>query len=350
MSLDRETLDESLNKGVGSFKDTTDPQFVTEWLSGILRGIGEPLDTPRIYKRTRDEVLWAEGSLEPWRRSPRWILLRVATQTTLAGSVANHIRYKVFMIYFMATVVDLAVQHKYPSDVLYVMLAKMNRRVQKLGTVITDLSWAEGLHEFITETMESARNCIAKRWDVVQKSRNSAGVFRLAELKKLKPQDNTVLQLPHLRPYLQSLHSAQIAQRAEITFDGKCSARIKSKEISLPNLELLIGRSDSETRIGLMDLELWVSASLESWLDKHITSTKEMSGMSRLANWYMSKAVSVYAESPEEFSVMVLTLMLFWVALDKATVSSVRSPEFFKSLRLTLFLIFSCAWHPFQTS
>jgi hypothetical protein len=81
MSLEGETLDDASSKGFGTHKDTVHPQFATEWLPGILRGIGSPLNVSRIDKRTRDDVLWG-GGLEPWRRSPRWILLRVAMQTT----------------------------------------------------------------------------------------------------------------------------------------------------------------------------------------------------------------------------------------------------------------------------
>ena len=39
-------------------RDTVHPKFITEMLTGILRGIGQPLDVLRIYKRTRDDVLW----------------------------------------------------------------------------------------------------------------------------------------------------------------------------------------------------------------------------------------------------------------------------------------------------
>ncbi|KAH7346369.1 hypothetical protein BKA65DRAFT_537048 [Rhexocercosporidium sp. MPI-PUGE-AT-0058] len=321
MSLDTQTMDETLSKGAGSFKDSTHPQFATEWLPGILRGIGSPLNVSRIYKRTRDDVIWAEGSLEPWRRSPRWLLLRVATQTTIAGPGASHMRYKIFMIYFMATVLELAVQHEIPSDILYVMQAKLNRRIQKLGLVITDMHWAEEAQAFVAETMKSAHSCMSTRWSAVQKSSKSAGVFRISKLKNLKPQSHTTLMLPKLRPYLHNLHNVQFEQRAEIAFNGNCSPRINSNGNSLPDLELLKGISDSESCLGLMDFELWVSQSLDSWLNEHIKSEDQMIRISGLANWYMSEALPAYNEYPEGFSVMILTLMLLWVALDKSTTS-----------------------------
>lgn len=139
----------------------------------------------------------------------------------------------------------------------------------------------------------------------------------------MKPQSNTTLLLPKLRPYLHSLHNIQLEQRAEIAFDGKCSPRINNKGSILPELALLMGISGADVGVGLMDFELWVSQSLDSWHDEHIKSTKHMIGISRLINWYISQAISVYTESPDGFPVMILTVMLLWVALDKSTISHV---------------------------
>lgn len=156
MSLEEEALDDAANKGCGKYKDTVHCQFVTEWLPGILRGIGAPLDVSRIYKRTRDDVIWGDGAEEPWRRSPRWILLRVAMQTTIVSPGGDHTRYKIFMIYFMATVLKMAVEDDFPSDTLYIMLAKINRRIQKLDLVFPDdVPWAEQVYDFVTETSKS---------------------------------------------------------------------------------------------------------------------------------------------------------------------------------------------------
>ncbi|KAL2069540.1 hypothetical protein VTL71DRAFT_14219 [Oculimacula yallundae] len=328
VSLDSESMDEALSKGVGSNRNSVHPQFVTEWLSGLLRGIGSPVQVSRIHKRTRDEVILGEDSLEPWRRSPRWLLLRVATQTSIASPDTGHKRYKIFMAYFMATVLELAIRHQraFSSDLIYVMLAKMNRRLQKLGFIIVNLPWAEHAQEFISETMEIARSCIAKRWKTVQQTSDSAGKFRLAELKRLKPQLHTTMRLSKLRPYLENLHNVRIDQRAVIRFDGQCNPRINNQGDSLPDM-LLMDRSASETSIMLMDLELWVSHSLDSWLLKNSKSTKEMDKLSRLTNWYMSKAISEYTESPGGFSVMILNLMLLWVALDKSAVHHLRNVE-----------------------
>ncbi|KAJ8597530.1 hypothetical protein M405DRAFT_780046, partial [Rhizopogon salebrosus TDB-379] len=50
-------------------RDTAHPRYITELLTGILRGLGSIADVPRIRKRIGDDVLWDSAKL-PWRRSP----------------------------------------------------------------------------------------------------------------------------------------------------------------------------------------------------------------------------------------------------------------------------------------
>jgi hypothetical protein len=87
-------------------RNSLHPKFITEMLTAILRGIGQPVDAARIHKRTRDDVLWNKV-LKPWRRSPLWLLLRVAIQTSLRTEADDrHKRYKSFMIFFMTHVLQ----------------------------------------------------------------------------------------------------------------------------------------------------------------------------------------------------------------------------------------------------
>lgn len=62
-------------------RNTVDPRYFTEMVFGMLRGMGKPTDIPRVHKHVRDDVIWS-AALTPWRRSPLWMILRVAMQTT----------------------------------------------------------------------------------------------------------------------------------------------------------------------------------------------------------------------------------------------------------------------------
>ncbi|KAF8532888.1 hypothetical protein BDD12DRAFT_785195 [Trichophaea hybrida] len=78
---------EKAGSTVSEHRDTTDPMLVTGMLTGILRGFGRTIESSperatnssphRFLKRVRDDVLFGGGE-GPWRRSPLWLVLRVA--------------------------------------------------------------------------------------------------------------------------------------------------------------------------------------------------------------------------------------------------------------------------------
>ncbi|KAH7157837.1 hypothetical protein B0J13DRAFT_182126 [Dactylonectria estremocensis] len=60
-------------------QDTPNPRLITELLISFLRGCGEQVSIPGLYKKTREELLSSDGA-PAWRRSPAWLLLRVSLQ------------------------------------------------------------------------------------------------------------------------------------------------------------------------------------------------------------------------------------------------------------------------------
>ena len=82
-------------------RDTTNPQLVTDFLMSYLEAVGSPVSVPKIWKNTRDEVLWSTGLL-PWHRSPVWLLTRVAIQTTFSRLAGSRNYYKEFMVFLVA--------------------------------------------------------------------------------------------------------------------------------------------------------------------------------------------------------------------------------------------------------
>ncbi|EQB50810.1 hypothetical protein CGLO_09731 [Colletotrichum gloeosporioides Cg-14] len=119
-------------------RDTAHPKIVTELLNSFLLAVGQqPLEQVRIWKNTRDEVLW-EDCLHPWRRSPMWLLIRVTLQL-LCRRASQSIRpevdlYKVFMAFFIGEVLHQSIEAGLDSDVLHYMTSKLARRLEKLGS------------------------------------------------------------------------------------------------------------------------------------------------------------------------------------------------------------------------
>ncbi|KAI4225246.1 MAG: hypothetical protein L6R40_008378, partial [Gallowayella cf. fulva] len=293
-------------------RDTVHPRFVTEMLTGILRAVGQPLDAARIYKHTRDDVLWKDA-LGPWRRSPLWLLLRVALQTRFMHSdeQEQHVRYKSFMLFFMTHVLERALEASLPSDTLFLMTAKISRRALKTGAV-NGAAWLQ----YVEMTMGAVQQELLRRWKSVEKHPDPLGTqqnWRPTQLSFLRDAE---LRLSSLRPYLARVPARSASPSTCDHFASNCGRRISQGSSSLPDLSLL-REDEGQTYLYLADLELWVQHSLDDWLHTNIECQSACEALARVIDNYASAASSVYADMPEDISLMLLTTMDLWVALDK---------------------------------
>jgi len=294
-------------------RDTVHPRFVTEMLTGILRAVGQPLDVPRIYKHTRDDVLW-KGAFKPWRRSPLWLFLRVALQTSLLrdNDEEPHMLYKSFMLFFMAHILESALKASLPSDVLFIMTAKISRRALKLGAV-DGTAWLE----YVETVMGAVQHELVRRWDSVEKNPDPLGTQLNWLPSQLSFLQDTQLTLPKLRPYLAKVPARSASASTSHHFTSYCGRRVSQSSSSLPDLSLLMGVDGGQARLYLVDLELWVRDSLHDWLRANTERRDACTALTEVIDTYTSVASSAYADMPEDISLMLLTSMDLWVALDK---------------------------------
>jgi hypothetical protein len=91
-------------------RDTTNPAMVTDYFMNLTAALGQITDAQRITKNTREEVLWND-CLNPWRRSPLWLLVRVSLQTlfTRRGSSMQPADglYKAFTIQLLSCLLNM---------------------------------------------------------------------------------------------------------------------------------------------------------------------------------------------------------------------------------------------------
>jgi hypothetical protein len=110
--------------------------MVIKLFMGFLGAISEPADISSFSMNTGEEVLWFDALL-PWRRSPMWMLLRIAMQLTFSRMAGNASRssghYKVFMVFLLAKVLELSLPFDLLCDLLYAMNAKLGRRLLKVN-------------------------------------------------------------------------------------------------------------------------------------------------------------------------------------------------------------------------
>ncbi|KAF8454797.1 hypothetical protein BGX38DRAFT_1171611 [Terfezia claveryi] len=319
---------------VAEERETADPMFITVLLTGILRGVGEPVEVPRFEKRVGDEVLWNHARI-PWRRSPLWLTVKVALQKTLMDH-ATRAEYKVFMLYLMSSVLELAVESGIASDILFVMNAKLSRRVMKLMDEAGD-----EYHYISPEILEEAKRVgsmcaqeLKNRWERTRKHHSRSLSWSPWELK---PALDTSLSMTNSEPYIKWARAwGMTSTKPERKpFQPQEQQRLVQFNGLLPIVEferITSASSVPEKELALADLELWVRDHLRVWVKGE--DVRYIEELGRLIQAYIDCGKQQYMGNPERMSVYFLTLMEMWIAMDLLVITcypllAEYSPYFF---------------------
>ncbi|KAF9260099.1 hypothetical protein L218DRAFT_1003041 [Marasmius fiardii PR-910] len=344
------TTDQAGSK-VTETQDTAHPRFITELLTGILRGIGRPEDVKRLTKRIADDVidflpagldttktkdtdklpvgyLRSNGESQdvqrsendpkgardsPWRRSPLWLVIRVALQTSLrdpdSGSDAL---YKSFMAFLMSRILFKAVNAGFGSDTLSIMHKKLARRAYK----IRDTPPRFLMHD-IKKVGDMVQGALKERWEEAQEEERNAGL-KGWDPSRLDPFGDTVLSLNNSKAYISAVLKGDHGARSSVEFKPNESPRLMMLEqYSVNNL------SDALRELGalaLFDFERAVGEGIDSWISKRLTSEVACLTVWKWIEEYHKHAEPRYKGNPEETSMMYLTLLELWIGLDKLCV------------------------------
>jgi len=303
---------EKAGSTVSEHRDTTDPMLVTGMLTGILRGIGRTIDSSpqRFLKRVRDDVLFGGGE-GPWRRSPLWLVLRVALQTALQRE-SDHILYKAFMLYFMADLLQRSLDNGFSNDILFVMNAKVSRRAFKLQN---------GLPDFVKLQVEKVVSAVSMSlrhtWDHIRTADTPSYSWNF---DCFSFEEDTKLSFENSKAYIQSFPNRGLDQKDQFEFQPEYPkpARISSNMSDMPPLAE-DGIEGLELYLLLFDFENWVEFKLDAWLARTIGQESTCQELGKKITAYTVMAKEVYRGCPEDIAIMLLTAMELWVALDKAT-------------------------------
>ena len=133
---------------IGETRDTTNPALITQMLLPLLEAVGSSIDVPRLRKKVRDEVNIQNAGL-PWRRSPFWLILRVATQLHLYGRFGSEIGrayYKFLICTVLAELLRNAAGDLSPGLTL-LLRAKLCRRLAKIEMDKAQVSTTIAIYE-----------------------------------------------------------------------------------------------------------------------------------------------------------------------------------------------------------
>ncbi|KAF8318602.1 uncharacterized protein EI90DRAFT_3083112 [Cantharellus anzutake] len=288
---------------------TTHPKYITELLTGILRGLGEPADIPRIQKRTSDDVLQHADDIVPWRRSSLWLVVRVALQTTIHRGTSNMNEYKSFMILFLAEILRSGVENRLPGHILYCMRAKLSRRLFKIR------SWAAPslvtlAHEVALDTEELLQD----RWKSIQDAHVRAAKWAPNELDVI---GDTSLNLKNCRSYISAALVPGIPADPNAAFQSHHPRLFNNLFDDEPGVFSAAVKANGF--VALWDFERCVKNHIDEWVSRQISDHNCESACDLISHYmttYADEAGDLYKGAPAEQSIMLLTLFELWMALD----------------------------------
>ncbi|KAF1930947.1 uncharacterized protein M421DRAFT_57599 [Didymella exigua CBS 183.55] len=302
-------------------RDTTHPGMVTDYLLNVITSLGEKTDVACITKHTREEILW-DNALQPWRRSPMWLLIRVVLQLHFARSQSTlsigDSLYKAFGIQMLVRILGSARSHwsSFGNDHLHVLNAKILRRVRKLEMLskfqCLKASWICDIRSLLVDTF----TFMDKKWRTL--TDDTSTNLSISTIESLRPETSLDMHLPGLDKFILDVRSRQSTQ-ACAEFDPVLPYPTFASE-TLPKK---FSASGDYRHFQLAALESWVENYLQEWIENHQNDNDTCTELLILIRAYHSCAVSAYSDLPVSLSVMYLTVLELWVACDRAACDDV---------------------------
>ena len=289
---------------VNEVRETVDPKYISGLLVGILRGYGQPAVVDRITKRIGDEVLWHDAC-QPWRRCPLWLVLRVTLQTSLRGTNL----YKHFMLFFHAHLLRKCVLRDFPSELLHVMRVKLTRRLSKLGPAVS-----QHLYEFVHNTAIEVETLLSKRWTAFQAIGST--ISPTFKPETLDSDTHTHISLNSSYDYFTRMLGPVSRDRLQTSFKPHGSRLHIARDFSCFSKGQLAKAITDGKHITIADFELSVEMNLESWVAASTNNERDLDVVASFIQEYYAGAKELYGSDPEDNSMMILTLMDLWMALD----------------------------------
>ncbi|KAK8044597.1 hypothetical protein PG993_004621 [Apiospora rasikravindrae] len=285
-------------------RDTVDPRL-SAMLNGLLRGLGNEADVVQIEKHS---------PRLPWHRSATWLLVRVSLQLLWSrNSEAPNTcpLFKGFIAYFVASCVNLAKESGVTDELLYCMLAKLDRRCQKLSQLPYFENNKPGWLDYCSDAQSAAIQYLEQRWTDRQLS--DERLLPLEELESLSFPTDSALRLTSLREYLSEMQKAQAASSGPRESHGNY-AFSRTSGIEPPT----ISTDKSLAFLTLANFETWVATSLSNWLEANVVEKSTCGRLSHMIEEYQKLASHTYKYNPFNLSVMWLSILELWVACDEA--------------------------------
>lgn len=307
-------------------RDTATPAVVGQLLMAILEANGRKHTTILTRKRVHDEVCWGDGAENPWRRSPTWLVLRVGIQRSLCfllGGDLGTLHYKFFMNFVLSSLSkEICAEVSFPPDQLAFARTKLARRVAKLQQQrnlakpqlarTIDFLFSKYGKEF-TDTLRTLNDRLSQDWNLIR----FRATKRISPLPRRADTGSTMLSLYHSRAILQRILEEALSARPSKDVYLEERHR-KSSQYSTwarmepcDNLSVFDYYFLAQSEIALQsDVKKPFGRGACTDLDRYCVEFKYM------MQQYQRLASSAYESDPEQLSLMLITLLEMWQAID----------------------------------
>ncbi|RFU26654.1 hypothetical protein B7463_g9687, partial [Scytalidium lignicola] len=314
----------------GSFafesRDTTDPSLVTQVLMALLEVNGSRYPITRLCKRIKDDVCWTDGAEKPWRRCPMWLVLRVGIQRllcTMFGNEGGRVYYKFLMCVVLSNLLVETMDHLHPEEIVF-LKAKLCRRVVKLEVEKERASIPmrgiyESMFTLLEPTLQKATQAATERIELRWSSFKESIRKPIQYLPRYADPKDTYLSLPNSSLYLQQVLSQPLYNfhtnhffapyQLPVNYSNTVAATRRFGDF----MSLIFSLSEIE-------IETESGAGVASTLG--ISLDHQCIKIAQKIDAYLDSVGGAYDHSPEQKSLMLLTVMELWVSMDKCAVQS----------------------------
>lgn len=298
---------------VDEHRETTHPGLVTEGLMIQLLAYGSWNEDTPFVKCVRDERNW-KRCLLPWRRSPSWLVFRVALQMILrrrfpAGE--GKIQYKNFMLYLMADLGEKALSYTHSDrivDYLAVIRSKLAHRMTKLNT---------DSFPFVDDLVQSTAKDLLHQLSAIQRQIRRSDRSIVPHIPSTATPEDLQIALINCQKYLDEAMHSTATGRQPCRFDRLPEPRFERNNHGLPVLR-------SGSTVALSGFENWIDVELQNWFSGVPATVQDQERACRqvgaILESYLYFAEPAYASDPHSSSRMILVILDLWTVLDRMAV------------------------------
>ncbi|KAI0880451.1 uncharacterized protein GGS22DRAFT_84023 [Annulohypoxylon maeteangense] len=294
-------------------RENADPALITSFLTAVLEANGKRISPTLLQKRVRDDICWSSNA--PWRRLPYWLVLRVGIArylATILGGPHGRIQYKFWMCIIHGIILD-DIEDIVPLEDQSFLKAKLCRRLYKLDRdcleqpqIIQEVYGK--LNRVFTPLFKKTLEAVDFRINEVWTQQKKGMIRPIPPLPRQANPKELCLSLFSSREYLNN---------ARKRFQNTIPYRT-AQPLTTPHQPKVHIQATSNKLLKLFEKEKQIRYTVSDLSLGSISLSARVQQLHGVIHDYIGQINGQYDDNVEQKSIMLLTLMETWTALDDA--------------------------------